>query len=49
MLNTIYIISNMHLNYHLGIRPSDNSPPQKVPPTIPILLLSFCTFSPLIN
>ena len=32
MLNTIYVISNMHLNYHLGIRSSGHSPLQRVPP-----------------
>ena len=32
MLNTIYVILNMHLNYNLGIRPSCHSSPQKFPP-----------------
>jgi hypothetical protein len=32
MLNTIYVISNMHLNFHLGICPSGHSRAQKVSP-----------------
>jgi hypothetical protein len=32
MLNTIYVISNMHLNYNLGIHPSGYSSLQKVSP-----------------
>ena len=32
MLNTIYVISNLHLNYQLAIRPSGHSPQQKIPP-----------------
>ena len=32
MLNTIYVILNMHLNYNLGIFPSNHSSPQKVSP-----------------
>ena len=30
MLNTIYVTSNMHLNYNLGIRPNGHSSPQKI-------------------
>jgi hypothetical protein len=32
MLNTIYVISNMHLNYNLGICPIGHSSLQKVSP-----------------
>jgi hypothetical protein len=32
MLNTIYVISNMHLNYNLSIRLSGHFSPQKVLP-----------------
>jgi hypothetical protein len=31
-VNTICVISNMHLNYNLGICPNGHSSPQKVPP-----------------
>ena len=32
MLNIIYVISNMHLNYNLGICPNGYSSSQKVSP-----------------
>ena len=32
MLNTIYVISNMHLNYNVGIRPNGHFSLQKVLP-----------------
>jgi hypothetical protein len=32
LLNTIYVISNMHLNFNLGIRPNGHSTSQKVQP-----------------
>jgi hypothetical protein len=52
MFNTIYVISNMHINYNLGICPSGHSSLQKVSPlykvkgvgSIPMLNFFFLSF-----